>query len=341
MNRAWARYIPIVLGIMLFIGCKNNTGKTENINADPVFQSDPKLKIITGQIISSPKDPELYYQRGNLLHRLRYDSLAIKDFKMASSLDSNKAEYYSAVGDLLFENKDLTGSVQWIQKAIAKNPTDRKAHLKMAKMFLYMQDYPRAFQEINVVLRTDVHNPEAYFLKGMLYKDMKDTAKAISNFETSVQESPDYRESIVQLGLLYSSRKDPISLKYLDNAYKIDTTDVFPIYAKGMYYQEKKDYPAAKEQYKLCILRDRHYVDAYFSMGYVLLQEDSVQKAWRQYNVVTKIDPINPTAYYNRGLCSEIMDSMKNAVEDYRMAASLDTAYKSPKEALKRLKLRR
>jgi tetratricopeptide (TPR) repeat protein len=341
MNRAWTKYFPVVWAILLFISCKNNTEKTAADTSNPVCQSDPKLRGMTEQISGSPKDATLYFQRGTMLRKLRYDSLALKDYKMASALDSNKAEYYSAVGDLLFENKDLTGSVVWLKKALAKNPDDKKSRLKMAKMFLYLQDFPHAFKEINTVLRVDVHNPEAYFLKGMVYKYMKDTAKAISSFETSVQEDPEFHESIIQLGLMYSAKKDPISLKYMDNAFKIDSTDVFPIFAKGVFYQDNGNIAAAKAEYAKCILKNRHYVDAYFNIGYLLMQEDSTQKAWRQYNLVTKIDPSNSTAYYNRGVCSEAMDSMKNAIDDYRMAVSLDTAYKSPKEALKRLKLRK
>jgi tetratricopeptide (TPR) repeat protein len=325
----------VVCGIFLLFSCKNQH-KTEEA-ANPVFQSDPNLKKITDLIEKSPGNADFYFQRGRMLRKLQYDSLALKDFKKASSLDTNRADYYSAVGDLLFEKKDLNGSVEWIQKAIAKNPEDRKAHLKIAKVFLYIKQYQKAFGEINIVLRHNVYDPEAYFLKGMLYKDMKDTAKAISNFLTSVQVSPDYKDAIIQLGLLYSAKKDPVALKYFDNAFAVDTLDVFPIYAKGVYYQDNKDFAKAKEQYRECIIRNRHYADAYFNMGWILMQEDSIQKAWRQYDIVTKIDPTNPTAYYNRGVCSELMDSVKKAISDYRLAASLDTSYKSPREALKKL----
>jgi tetratricopeptide (TPR) repeat protein len=327
-----------MLGIMLILSCKNSTVKTPAADTDPVFQTDTKLKNITDEIKKSPKDASLYFQRGTMLRKMQFDSLAVKDDRTAISLDSNKAEYYSAIGDLLFEDKDIAGSLIWIQKAIEKNPKDRKAHLKVAKLFLYIRDYPKAFAEINVVLRQDVYDPEAYFLKGMLYKDSKDTAKAISNFQTAVQVSPDYKDAVVQLGLLYSAKKDPIALKYLENAYKIDTTDVFPIYAMGVYYQDTKDYVKAKELYKRCIIQDRHSADAYFNMGYILMQEDSLAKSYRQYDMVIKIDPRNPTAYYNRGLCSEMMDSVKKAADDYRIALSLDSSYSSPKEALKRLK---
>jgi len=333
------KYGAIVISLLVVFGCKNHTGNNGGGNTDPFFQSDPELKKITNQIISTPGDAALYYSRGGMLHRMQMDSLAMQDYKMAASLDSTKAEYFSAIGDLLFEHKDISGSVQWIQKAIALNPQDRKARLKIAKLFLYIHQYPNAIKEIDIALRKDVYDPEGYYLKGMVYKYMKDTARAISNFQTAIQVSPEYRDAIIQLGLIYSDRKDSIALRYFDNAYKIDSNDVFPIFAKGVFYQNNHNYEQAKEEYRKCIIRNNHYVDAYFNMGYILMQQDSVQKSYRQYDIATKIDYTNPTAYYNRGVCDEIMDSIKQAVEDYRKALALDTGYNSPKVALKRLKV--
>jgi tetratricopeptide (TPR) repeat protein len=338
MKIAWIKYFPLVVGLMLFIACNNNTKTTDAGNTNPIFQNDPKLKSITDEIIKTPKDAALYFNRGRMLHKMQMDSLALHDFKKASSLDSNKAEYLSAVGDLLFESKDITGSIEWIQKAIIKNPEDRKAHLKIAKLFLILKDYTRALGEVNLVMRKNVYDPEAYFLKGMVYKDMKDTAKAISSFQTAVQVAPDYRDAVIQLGMLYTAKDDAVGVKYLENAYVMDSTDVFPLYALGMYYQGKKDYPRAKEEYRKCIIRDRHYADALFNMGFILMQQDSPAKAYRQYDLVIKIDPLNPSAYYNRGICSEMLDSPKNAIADYEQSIRLDTGYASPKEALKRLK---
>lgn len=338
MKSLLIKCIPFILGIVLLAACKENTPQVvDDAGSNPIFKQDAILKSLTDEIAKTPTQASLYYERGRTLHKMKLDTLALKDFKKAASLDSGKAEYFSAVGDLLFENKDISGSIEWIQKAITLKPDDRKAHLKIAKLFLYLQDYPRAFAEINLVLVKNVYDPEAYFLKGMIYKDMKDTAKAISSFETAVQVAPDYRDAVVQLGILHSAKGNEIAMKYLDNAYAMDTTDVFPVFARGVFYQEMKEYQKAKSEYRKCILRNRRYTDAYFNMGYILLQEDSTQKAWRQYDMVIKNDPTNPYAYYNRGLCSEIMDSLSNAVADYRMALRLDTSYNNPKVALKRL----
>ena len=335
MKCASIKYLPVILGFVLFISCKNGTAPASN--PDPIFSSDPRLKNITEQINKSPKDAALYFERGRMLHRLRIDTLALKDFKTAATLDTSQAQYFSAVGDMLFENKDVTGSIEWIQKAINKNPEDPRAHLKISKLFLCLKDYPHAFSEINIALRHNPHNAEGYFLKGMVYKDIKDTAQALSSFETSRQEDPDYRDAIIQIGLIYSSKNNPIALKYFDDAFSKDSTDVMPVFAKGVFYQNNKEYEKAKEEYRKCVLRNSRYVDAYFNMGYLLMQEDSVEKSFRQYDIVTKISPLNAPAYYNRGLCNEMMGKTKEAMADYRQARGLDTVYVLPKEALKRL----
>lgn len=340
MKSAWLKYLPLLIGILLVISCNNNRPAADPGEANPLFKEDPALKAITDEIAKTPTDAVLYFQRGRTLQKMHFDSLALKDYKKAVSLDSGRAEYFSAIGDLLFENKDISGSIEWIQKAINLKPDDRKAHLKIAKLFLYLQDYARAFEEINIVLRKNVYDPEAYFLKGMIYKDAKDTAKAISNFQTAVQVAPDYRDAVIQLGILHGARRDSIAMRYLQNAYAMDTTDVFPIFAMGTMYQEMGDVVRAKDQYRRCILKNRHYSDAYFNMGYLLMQEDSTEKAWRQYDMVVKNSPGNPAAYYNRGLCSEMMDSLANAIEDYKTANKLDSTFEKPKIALKRLKVR-
>jgi len=338
MKSAWIKYFPFIFGIILFTGCNSSTPATDAIGTDPILTTDPAVKSITEEIVKKPADAALYYERGKVLQKKKFDSLALKDFKHAVTLDTNKAEYYSAVGDLLFENKDLTGSIEWIQKAIAKKPDDRKAHLKIAKLFLYLQDYPRAFEEINIVLRKNVYDPEAYFLKGMIYKDTHDTAKAISNFQTAVQVAPDYREAVIQLGIMHSARRDTIAMRYFANAYAMDTTDVFPIFARGTFFQEMGDNTRAKAEYRRCIVKNRRYTEAYFNMGYILMQQDSAEKAWRQYDMAIKTSPTNPGAYYNRGVCAEMMDSLKKAVADYKIAYQLDTSFAKPKAALKRLK---
>src|ERR1700733_11603806 len=113
MKYTCLKYFLLLGGILFFISCnshKNDTS-TRNTDTDPVFSENPHVKNITEQINKSPKDAALYFERGGMLHKLKLDTLALKDYKKAASLDTNQGQYYSAVGDMLFENKDINGSI--------------------------------------------------------------------------------------------------------------------------------------------------------------------------------------------------------------------------------------
>lgn len=334
MNSTSLKYLFISIAFISVTACNNGGNKTTDKN---YAFGDSTVESITEQISEAPDKASLYYERGRALERIEKDSLALKDFKKAVSLDSSKAEYFSAIGDLLFDHKDLTGSVMWIEKALKLNPEDPKAHLKLAKMFLFIKEYNSAFNHINTVLRKDVYNPEGYFLKGMIYKDMKDTAHAISSFRTAVQVEPNYRDAVIQLGLVYSTMGDIIAIKYFDNAFRMDTTDVFPLFAKGVFYQDRNLYEQAKAEYKNVIMHEREYPDAYYNTAFILMQQDSLDKAWRQYDILTKIDPASAEAYYNRGFCSEKMGKKQEAIADYKQALVFDDRYAAAKEALQKL----
>lgn len=321
--------------LLLAVACGNDT---EQVAENPLFSREPALNKVTEEIKKNPQNAQLYFERGILLDRLEEDSLALIDYKKAISLDSNRAEYYSAIGDMLFEHKDLDGSVLWLERALKVNPEDKTAHLKLAKMFLYVEEYNKALTEINTVLRQDVYHPEGYYLKGMVYKSLSDTNKAISSFMTALQVQPEYRDAMIQLGIMNSMKGDPIALKYYDNAYTLDTIDVFPLYARGVFYQDKGDYESAKKEYINAIMKDRNYTSTYYNLGYIYMQQDSFEKAYRQYDILTKLDPTDPEAYFNRGLSYEAMGKIAEAIIDYKQALVFDEQYKEPQEGLKRLK---
>lgn len=330
--------IKRLVWLLVVIGCFSCEQRTENATTpDHVAFQNPAIKTLSERIVQDPDNARLYFDRGNLLHRLQYDTLALEDFKTAAKLDSSKAEYFSAVGDLMFEQKDISGSVPWLERAVRLNPNDPTAQLKIAKMLIFLKDYPKAFSTINKVLRRNALVPDGYFLKGLIYKDLKDTAKAVSSFRTAIQVDPSHVDAQIQLGLLFSAKRDDIALRYFDNAFAADTTDVFPLYAKGMYFQEQKLYEKAKEEYERCVAYNPGYTKAIFSTGWILMQQDSLQKAWRQFDLVTKLEPTDPEAYYNRGLCSELMNKNAEALQDYKQALTFNISYKAASDGIKRL----
>jgi tetratricopeptide (TPR) repeat protein len=315
-------------------GLFSSESNTKDSKSSTTF---PEVNAINASIEKNPKDAALYFKRGQIYHQINQDSLALMDFQTATKLDSTQSKYFSAVGDLLFEHKDISGSIQWIQKAIALNPDDEIAHLKMGKLFMFTEEYPKAFVEINTVLRTNVYNAEAYFLKGMCYKNMKDTAKAISSFQTAVQTEPRYVDAHMQLALIFEAKKDPIALNYFENAYKSDSSDLEPLYGQIMFWQNQGKYTDAKKVIQRIVSIDRTYAKSYYNMGWMLLQEDSTEKAIRQFGIAIQEKPDYVEAYYNRGLCYEIEGKLDQAKEDYNQALTFNPDYEPGKTALQRV----
>jgi tetratricopeptide (TPR) repeat protein len=323
----------LLLLVTLFsISCNSGTEQVKDESTEA-----KQIKALSKKIERSPTEASLYFERGGLYQKVKEDSLAYMDLLKAAELDTTKANYFSALGNFLFSKKDVAGSVIWFQKALKLNPEDETAQLKIAHMFFFMQDYPKAFVSINNVLRQNVYNAEAYFLKGMCYKDMKDTAHAISNFQTAVQTEPKYFDALMQLGILYEAKKDPLALQYYENAFLVDTNNMQAIYAMGMLYQNQNKFEEAKKVFKRAILINKDFATAHYNTGWMLLQQDSTEKAYRAFDRAIQAQPDYADAYYNRGLCSEILNKYAEAKSDYDQATIFNPAHKLAKTAMERV----
>ncbi len=309
----------------------------QEVGVTETSERTEELQILDKAIKANPDDASLYFKRGKVWRTLGKDSLALLDFYAAANKDSMQAAYHSAIGDLLFEHKDISGSLPWIQKAVQLNPKDEVAQLKIAKMLFYLEDYPKAFAAINTVLRTNVYNAEAYFLKGMCYKHMADTAKAISSFQTAIQSEPRYVDAHMQLALIYEAKRDPVALKYFENAYRADSSDMEPLYGQGMFWQNQEKFEEAKTVFQRIIRIDKNYPKSYYNIGWMLLQQDSTEKAARFFTMAIEVKVDYAAAYYNRGLCYEIMGDKAKAIEDYEQCLVFAPDFEDCQLALKRI----
>ena len=82
-------------------------------------------------------------------------------------------------------------------------------------------------------------------MKGMNYKEIKDTAKAISSMQTAVEQDQTYYSAYIQLGILCAAQKNPLAVQYYKNAMRIQPNSTEAWYDLGKYYQDVKDWAQA------------------------------------------------------------------------------------------------
>ena len=324
--------ILFVAFIAFGIGCTNKKSYVLN---DSEKNSKEQLSELIKQ---HPDDAPLYYYRASLYMKNGDGTSALNDMLNAVRTDSSNAEYFLLLGDIYFSKLFIAQAISSFERCVTLDPKNISAELKLAELFLYLKKYQDCIDHADNALRIDKTNSKAYFIKGFMFKETKDTAKAISSFQTAIEQNPTYFDAYIQLGNLLTQKKNKLALNYYDHALQLKKDDPEALYGKAMYYQEKDSIDAAEKLYQKILEATPDYKEALFNLGYIdLVYRSDYKHALEYFSAVCRLDTSDVRAFYNRGLSFEQMKKKDMAEADYRKALSLSPDYELAKEGLKRL----
>lgn len=317
-------------------GDKEKTGETVHT---PIDTTAAGLAELNKKILSDPNNPDLYHQRAQYYFKKSQDAqAAISDMGRALKLDSTKTAYYLTLSDLFFSVNQTGNAKQALEKAIEVDPKNIEAMLKLAELYLYVKKHQESIDYINMALKVDQYNARAYFMKGMNYKEIGDTAIAISSMETAVEQDPKYYDAYVQLGLLYATKKNPLAESYYNNALRVRPNSKEVLYNKGKFYQDMRNYEPAIATYSQLLKLDPGNKYAHFNSGVIQLELKAYEDALKHFDTAIQIDPEYKEAYYGRGVTYEAMGDVKRAASDYGMALQIDPQYEPAFNSLRGLR---
>lgn len=325
---------------LFIISCNQDQQALEKGATDSLASKDaldPQIMALTEKIKSDPGNAENFFLRSNVFMGLGNIAASFSDMSAAISLDSGNVKYYFAIADIYLKGGSADGAIGAFQQIIKSDPENTEALLKMSKVYFYMRSYQNSMQQLNRVQEMGMDNFESWFVRGLNFKEMGDTARAITSFQKSVQAKPDFYDGYMQLGLMTSKSRGPMAAQYFDNAIRIDSTVTEAYYAKAMFYQDHREFENAKSVYQQLIRINPQYELSYFNLGYVYILQDSIDKAYRMFDYAIKVKPVYAEAYYYRGLCSSEKGNTDQAMADFRQALTLKPDYTPAQEELNRL----
>ncbi len=327
------RKIGLVFLLMLAIlSCKDNQKKEGKNN-----QID-QLAVISEKIQKDPNNAILYHSRAKLYIEKKEINQALGDINKAIQLNDNKPEFYLTLSDIFFAMVEISKSKDALLKAISLDNQNIEAYLKLAELNLYLKQYDETFKYTDKVIEIEKLSAKAYFIKGFASKEKGDTSKAVSNFLKSIEMNPDYYDAFMQLGLLFSIKKNKIAKDYLNSALNLKPNSIEAHYALGMFNQETGNYSDAIKSYENIIALDKNYKEAYYNIGFInLVYLHNYKKAIDYFTLSISIDKAYAEAYYNRGYAYEMSNDITNARADYKIAIDLRANYDKPIEGLNRI----
>ena len=93
----------------------------------------------------------------------------------------------------------------------------------------------------------------------------------------------------------------------------------------------------AIENFKKVIEVNHRNVEAYMGIGFSYYQMDSVQDAYKYYQLATHVEPQYAGAYFSQGLCAEDLDRRNEAIMLYQDCLNIDPNFTRAAQHLRKL----
>lgn len=326
--------------VVIFAACNSKPVSDDKVNdlADTTAIGK-QIQDISIRIKDNPGNIALFHERAKL-HLSRGDvANALMDMEMVMSKDTANAEYFLTLADVHLAASKPARSKAALEKCLQLDPKNKLAHEKLAELFFIARQYKESVGQLDEVLRLEITNPKAYFMKGMCYRDMGDTARAISSFQTAIEQKASYYDAYLQLAMIFHVRNDKLARQYYDGALRVNPKSVDAYYGRGLWYQEnERNFDQAIQDYTSAIQLKPSAARAHFGLGYIHYEYLKVyDQAIKHYDDALKADPQWPEAWFNRGLCYEALGNVSAAASDYRKALELNPGYQNAVSALKRV----
>ncbi len=323
------RLLILLSTIFLFSCLENNL---------PVDEPS-SIANLSKALLEQPNDTVLLKERRNRFIESGELEKAIIDQQQLFELDTSNLSFRHDLADLYFDLYP-TNSI-YISKSLAlisENHTIFSPILLLrAKLFYVLQNYSQSLKDLNTFLTSNPFDPEAYFFKGLNYKDMGNLEMAQSQFHTAVEQDPNFVESYEQLAFIYYSRGDSLAKYYFKNALICDSNLISSWYNLGMYYQKQGDFHNAKKSYYGILRRDSLNKDANYNLGYISLVEGSYESAIHYFSFVISQNIDYSSAFFSRGLAYKFAGINDLARNDFEMAIELSPEFEEAKDELKSL----
>ncbi|MCB0647147.1 MAG: tetratricopeptide repeat protein [Saprospiraceae bacterium] len=322
----------MVITSLFTVSCKQEVAPVQEAP-----QQRDLLDNLNDLIASEQLNPELRYERAKLLSERGMYNEAIEDMRVAMLQDSMNNKYYHLLSDLFMDSNNSSKSLLVMQQAGKLFPDSTLTQLKLSETYYILRQYNESVFVLNEILRLHPNNAEAYLMLGLNFRALGESQRAINAFQTATEKNPKMIDAWIILGEIFTEMKEPIALRYYDAALNVDPENVNALHSKAFYLQNHDDIAGALELYRKINLIEPKYTDAYLNAGILMIEQDSLDSALEQFDIMTKMAPLNPVAYYFKALTNQKLGRIDLAKKDVMNALNFDPEYQQAKELLEKL----
>ncbi len=308
--------------LFLVIACEEEATKESS-----VIEVVKNESYYQGLLKNDSLNAKLWREYGAFCFKGDNELKGITCFERSLKIDSSNFDVSFKLSELYFKRVVLKKSHIHLKHCIRLDSLQTQPYLNLAQLYIFKSDYRSAFKYINSGLRINNYLPQAYFMKGVCYKHLRDTIKALSSFKTAIEIDPNYFASYPEIGLILTSQNDSNGIHYYRNALEVSPKNPEAWFGLAWSYQAFDKSELAMKEYQAILDSYPNYIDAKFNLGLLRLSNNELLKAKKLFFEFVNEQPKSVDAYYNLYKCFSIEGDVKKAKEFKEIVLELNPEY--------------
>lgn len=221
---------------------------------------------------------------------------------------------------------DLAGALSTLRQAARVSPSDMHVQLSLGLTLLRMGRLREALAPLEKAKHDPSLRPEAGFLSGVVYFELR-------NYQTAISELNDLQEGSHAERILYMLEESYRLTNQLDRAkqtfHRLNQEypeSAWTHFLMGTAYETQEQLDKAVEEYKQALQKDPSIPNANFAIGYIYWRQQNTEesKKWLQAETSSGCHSL---AYYFLGEIARTGKNDQEAERDYRESLKCDPAY--------------
>lgn len=337
------RRLPLLcLGLALMVtACETHPNKPKEVTTPEVARQDTvvdRIAQLSDSIAMDETREDLYLERAKVYLAKEQVGAAMMDVNRAIELNPRNVDAFLLLSELYYQLGDAGNVTAALDRAMEIDPYDSRPVVKQAEINLLMQNYDLALGHVSNALKLGNYNPEAYFVRGMIYLAKNDTASALKSFMISREQDADFYEPQHEINKIYVAQNNPLTEDFLRATVSHFPNNALSRYELALFLQDHGAPEEALAHYDSLLMIQPENSRFLFNKGYVyFVYLGDNQKALDYFSKSLEVDPTYLDALYNKGHVLEQMGDYVQAKAIYSRVLKQQPNYTLAIDAVNRI----
>lgn len=217
----------------------------------------PLILILIGvSLVGCTRDPNVrkqkYLESGQrFFEKGKYHEAAIQ-FNNAVQVDSRFAEAHYRLALTYLRLQQWNRAYQELQRTLEIDPSNYKAHIDIANMLISAKNFKQAKeQHLDLLLQEDGKDPDVHMAMANYLSGMQDLPGALQEMQKAIALDPKRSELYLNLGMLqFANQQNDAAEASFKKATELAPKAINAQMALGSFYERRGRYPEAEQQYR-------------------------------------------------------------------------------------------